>query len=60
VQDWPIGEGLQLIVGISGDRPMLDDDCPICRALREAGEPVFTLDEFGGLELVGDIGEPWD
>lgn len=42
---WPIGEGVQIVDDLSGgSRSLPDDDCPICRALREAGEPVITLD----------------
>ncbi len=42
---WPMGEGVQIVIDLSGgSRPLPDDDCPICRALREAGEPVLTLD----------------
>ncbi len=50
---WPIGEGLQIVLDHSGG-PMgvLDDDCPICRELRESGEPVFTVDAFGELRLI--------
>lgn len=42
---WPIGEGVQIVVDLSGGpRSLPDDDCPICRQLREAGEPVITLE----------------
>lgn len=41
---WPVGEGVQIVIDLSGGSLALpDDDCPICRALREAGEEVITL-----------------
>lgn len=41
---WPIGEGVQIVIDLSGgSRELPDDDCPICRALREAGEEVIEL-----------------
>jgi hypothetical protein len=50
---WPIGQGVQIMLDYSGgSRPFFDDDCPICRELRESGEPVFTVDAFGELTLV--------
>jgi hypothetical protein len=43
-EDWPIGKGAQIVVDLSGGRRAFPyDDCPICRALREAGEEVITL-----------------
>lgn len=43
-EDWPIGEGVQIVVDLSGGhRAFPYDDCPICRALRESGEEVITL-----------------
>ena len=50
---WPIGPGVQVVLSHSGGSlPVFDDDCPICRELRESGEPVFTVDPFGELTLV--------
>jgi hypothetical protein len=41
---WHVGEGVQIVIDLSGGRrPLPDDDCPICRALREAGEEVVTV-----------------
>lgn len=48
---------MQLVIGLpGGTHPTLHDDCPICQALKEAGEPVFTLDELGRFEVISGGG----
>jgi hypothetical protein len=53
-QNWPMDHGVQLVIPLDDSFRGLDDDCPICRELREAGEPVFTFDAFGNLVPLGD------
>lgn len=49
----PKSELVHLIASFDGSPPVLDDDCPLCRMLRETDEPVFTLDPFGNLSPFG-------
>ncbi|MCC6899290.1 MAG: hypothetical protein IT377_09970 [Polyangiaceae bacterium] len=42
--EWPMGEEVHFVIDLSGgSRTMPYDDCPICRALQEAGEEVITI-----------------
>lgn len=46
-------ELVHVVMSLDGTPAELDDDCPLCRMLRETGEPVFTLDPFGNLAPFG-------
>jgi hypothetical protein len=44
---------MQFVLSTTGEPASgLYDDCPICRELLAAGEPVFTFDALGQLTLL--------